>query len=117
MTISTPVAAAAAEAAALPPAATTFSTWPALTSKPSTACPALIRLSAMGRPILPSPMKPIRVILVLLPQRLMIPRAARPSLGPVAGGHEGEPHIEQDRHELRHDGRHADAIDLRKEHL
>jgi hypothetical protein len=45
------------EAAPTPPAATCRSTAAGLTSVPTTRCPALTRLAAMGPPMLPRPMK------------------------------------------------------------
>src|ERR1700730_11832293 len=62
MTISLPAAAAAADAAALPPFAARLSTAVVTRSKPVTRCPALRRLAAIGDPILPSPINPIVAI-------------------------------------------------------
>src|SRR5579883_3315263 len=61
MTISAPLAAAAAVAAARPPFLANASSAALATSKPVTSCPALSRLAAMGPPILPRPMKPMRM--------------------------------------------------------
>ncbi len=62
MTISFAAAAAAADAAAVPPFAARLSTAVAMRSKPVTRCPALTRLAAIGAPILPSPINPIVAI-------------------------------------------------------
>src|SRR4051812_19039138 len=60
MTTSAREAATFTDPAEAPPAATSFSTAPEFTSKPSTLWPALSRFSAIGRPIFPSPMNPMR---------------------------------------------------------
>src|SRR5262249_32563169 len=46
-----------------PPAVANLLSEAATTSKPVTACPALTRFAAMGRPMLPSPIKPMRAML------------------------------------------------------
>src|SRR5258707_2434826 len=59
MTISTPLDAAFTLPAACPPDVASASTCALLMSKPCTAWPALSRFCAIGRPMLPRPMKPI----------------------------------------------------------
>jgi hypothetical protein len=61
-------AASASDFAIAPPAATSASTPFGVTSLPATACPAFTRLRAMGKPILPSPMKPIFAMTVSSPR-------------------------------------------------
>src|SRR5436309_16044377 len=68
MTISPAPAAAAADAAALPPFTARRSTASDTRSKPVTRCPALTRLAAIGAPILPSPINPIIAIYGFLPR-------------------------------------------------
>src|SRR5581483_1255954 len=62
MTISAPPAAALTLAAASPPEAASASTCPLLRSKPRTEWPALMRFCAIGNPMLPRPMKPMRAM-------------------------------------------------------
>ncbi len=62
MTTSARAAAILAVSTPVPPAAFSFSTAAWLRSTPSTVWPALIRFCAIGNPMLPSPMKPIRAI-------------------------------------------------------
>src|SRR5262245_65450963 len=64
-TASTSDAAPLMPSAAAPPAATSLSTAALVTSKPAIECPALIRLSDIGKPILPRPMKPMRAMVFL----------------------------------------------------
>src|SRR5689334_24172576 len=62
MTTSARAAALFAVSTPAPPAAFSFSTEPGLTSMPSTWCPALSRFCAIGNPILPRPMNPMRAM-------------------------------------------------------
>ena len=68
MTRSAVATASAADAAAVMPAATAALTASVLMSNAVTAKPFLTRFLAMGSPMVPTPMKPIRVI-ALLPVR------------------------------------------------
>src|SRR5581483_672132 len=61
MMISAPLAAAAAVVAARPPLLASASSAAFAKSKPVTSCSALSRFAAMGPPILPRPMKPMRM--------------------------------------------------------
>ena len=62
ITTSTPSAASAALPTASMPSATAASIAACTTSKPFTLWPALSRLTAMGPPMLPSPMNPMSVM-------------------------------------------------------
>ena len=77
MTRSAPATASAAEAAAFMPAAVAAFTASAFRSNAVTVNPFLTRLVAMGRPMVPTPMKPIRVM-----PPLPIRRAAGSRSGP-----------------------------------
>src|SRR5262245_37597087 len=63
-TTSASLTASATDAALATPRATALSMLAATMSKPFTWCPCLTRLPAMGTPMLPSPMKPILVIVL-----------------------------------------------------
>src|SRR5438552_3865482 len=67
----------AREPGMLPPAAPKFSTAVSLTSSPLTEWPALSRLRAIGKPMLPRPTKPIRAIAVLVLAHLSLEAAHR----------------------------------------
>ena len=67
ITASAPAQASATEVAAAPPAALKRPTDAFATSKPVTACPALRRFCAIGNPMLPSPMNPIRAMFSSFP--------------------------------------------------
>src|SRR5690242_16741443 len=66
ITTSAPAHASATVVAAAPPAALSRPTDGFATSKPVTACPPLSRFCAIGKPMLPSPMNPMRAIAVPL---------------------------------------------------
>src|ERR1700674_2892983 len=89
-------------APALPPPAASLSTATLVTSWPATGWPALTRLSAMGSPMLPRPMKPMRITSSLA--RMFF------RMGP-----EAEQHV--DRHQQYfHDGQqhhHCRMLDIR----
>src|SRR5262249_27620185 len=95
--------------AAVPPPATSLSTWPALRSNPMTCWPALMRLSAIGSPILPRPMKPIAIsVLPGDPIWLVL-------FGTFARRQHGQADIERDGDELPQDDYDRSAVDLREE--
>src|SRR3954466_6468851 len=98
-TISTPLAAAFTLSAACPPEPANASTCALLMSKPCTAWPALTRFCAIGRPMLPRPMKPI--LAMCLPLRLLLRLDLR-RLGELHGhvGFLGNPNVKRIR---RHD--------------
>src|SRR5690348_8262575 len=100
MTISTPLAAAFALPTACPPEAASASTCALFMSKPCTACPALMRFCAIGRPMLPRPMKPI--LAMCCPPTPCLLRLDLRRLGELHGhvGLLGDPSVERIR---RHD--------------
>src|SRR6478736_4893481 len=101
MMISTPLAAAFTPSAACPPEAASASTCALFMSKPCTAWPALSRFCAIGRPMLPRPMKPIFAMRALLPTPCLLRLDLR-RLGELYGhvGFLGNPNVERIR---RHD--------------
>src|SRR5438067_6208834 len=109
MTASTLDAALSIPPAAAPPPATSLSTAAVLTSKPATECPALLRLSDIGNPMLPSPMNPTRAM-DFLP---ILPRSRRAR----ARRHERETDIGEDRRKLAEHHDKTPAVDLRKDQL
>src|SRR4051812_35470426 len=94
MTISTPLEAAFTLPAACPPDAASASTCALLTSKPCTAWPALSRFCAIGKPMLPRPMKPIFAMCLPGPRCLL--RLDLRRLGELHGhvGFLGNPGVE-----------------------
>src|SRR3981189_2129809 len=105
ITISASLHASATEFARPPPLAASFSLASAFRSKPATACPALSRFCAIGRPILPSPMKP------LLPTPLPTPVVFRASRRFSAGAHRREPQIHAEQPPLYRNPPHVPAVD------
>src|ERR1043166_7359500 len=98
MITSAPFTAEAADCAAVPPPASNLSSDAATKSKPVTACCALARFVGMGRPMLPSPMKPMRAIFSSLEFRRMF------SLRPFACGHQRQSDVGDHEQQLdRHD--------------
>src|SRR5262245_9131558 len=104
MTMSPRVAAPLIDPTLAPPAATSASTAAPLTSKPSTWWPALMRLSAMGRPMLPSPMNPTLAM-------------ALPLFLPLARGRDREHEIRDEHCGFAENHPDAAAIDLREQEL
>src|SRR5262249_47623760 len=107
-TASTSDAAPLMPSAAAPPAATRLPTAALVTSKPAIECPALIRLSDIGKPILPRPMKPMRAMVFLPDSR---------SRWALARRHHRESDIGEYRRQLAEHDKEASAVNLGKEQL
>src|SRR5205807_4406370 len=120
MITSAPATADAADCAALPPTAANLLTAAATTSLPVTACPALTRLAAMGRPMLPSPMKPMRAMSSSSNRRCA---ALAPRhffcflLRPFARGHQGNADIGDHQRQFGRNHPQSPAEDLGKQQL
>src|SRR5262245_51265060 len=87
-----------------------------LTSKPETAWPILIRFSAIGSPILPSPMKPTFAMAFLHPGYRYRVRVT-PLFRLLARGHQRKPQIGPEQDHLHRDDPDVAAKDLRKQQL
>src|SRR5579864_7209609 len=103
MTTSARAAAPLAVSSLLPPAATSLATEAGLTSTPSTACPALSRFCAIGSPMLPSPINPMRAITPSSRSKRMF-----------LGRHQGQPQINREQPAFQQAGHHAGAKHLRE---
>src|SRR5690349_6251526 len=124
ITTSASTVAAPMSSATIPPAAAKPSTAVGLTSYPLTGCPARTRLRAIGRPILPRPRKPIRVISILTYKS--IPRLYSCRVGkqvyarlccPPTRRHNGKSDIGDDGCEFGQCDDDSTTVDLRKEQL
>src|ERR1700738_1674018 len=97
ITTSAPRHASGTEFARVPPPATSGSEAYSLRSNPQTVCPALTRFCAIGRPMLPRPIKPIVAITVSRP---LLTGVALLRL--FARSHHDQPHICAEQAELEH---------------
>src|SRR5262249_32341227 len=126
ITTSAPAQASATEVAAAPFAALRRPTDALTTSKPVTRCPPLSRFCAIGKPMLPSPMKPMRAMAVpSLPHGEAARAPSRnhgqktlltTSLRMLARRLDGEKQIRRDHHTLQHRDHWHRAVDLLEEH-
>src|SRR5215468_41211 len=98
--------AAAIVSAATPPLPASLPASEGTASKPATSWPALTRLAAIGKPMLPSPMKPMRAIGTSCRSSLVFAR-----------GEQRQDEIGQDRNHARRHNDQVGAVDLIEEQL
>src|SRR5262245_66208157 len=99
----------------VPPPAASRAPASSLTSKPETAWPILIRFSAIGSPILPSPMKPTFAMAFLHPGYRYRVRVT-PLFRLLALGHQRKPQIGPAQDHLHRAAPDIAAKDVRTQH-